>query len=132
MLSVGHGIGSLMPFSLHAPRHIGMEEVGWWGDPRRWDYRHASMRRQAWRRLGGGETPGGGITVVPGTLGVVIIFSKRRTCTRGYMIPTQEHQSKPTWQTVTSLGYICDILQILLSPSALTPMPGTGQPSFRH
>ena len=56
MLSVGHGIGSLMPFSLHAPRHIGMEEVGWWGDPRRWDYRHASMRRQAWRRLGGGET----------------------------------------------------------------------------
>ena len=37
-------------------RHIGMEEVGWWGDPRRWDYRHASMRRQAWRRLGGGET----------------------------------------------------------------------------
>ena len=45
-----------MPFSLHAPRHIGMEEVGWWGDPRRWDYRHASMRRQAWRRLGGGET----------------------------------------------------------------------------
>ena len=53
MLSVGHGIGSLMPFSLHAPRHIGMEEVGWWGDPRRWDYRHASMRRQ---RLGVGET----------------------------------------------------------------------------
>ena len=52
----GSWFGSLMPFSLHAPRHIGMEEVGWWGDPRRWDYRHASMRRQAWRRLGGGET----------------------------------------------------------------------------
>ena len=51
------------------------------------------------------------------------------------MIPTQEHQSKPIWQTVTSLGYLCyilHILQILLSPSALTPMPGTGQPSFRH
>ena len=48
------------------------------------------------------------------------------------MIPTQEHQSKPTWQAVTSLGYLCYILQLLLSPSALTPMPGTGQPSFRH
>ena len=48
------------------------------------------------------------------------------------MIPTQEHQSKPTWQAVTSLGYLCYILQLLLSPSTLTPMPGTGQPSFRH
>ena len=44
-------------------QHIGMEEVGWWGDPRRWDYRHASMRRLAWRRLGGGETSAVGLTV---------------------------------------------------------------------
>ena len=27
------------------------------GDPRRWEYRHASMRRLAWRRLGGWGDP---------------------------------------------------------------------------
>ena len=48
--------------------HIGMEEVGWWGDPQRWDYRQPPCTTLAWRRLGGGETPGGGITVISAQL----------------------------------------------------------------